>query len=63
MKKWYLVSFKYSDKVYCTNLCIAKSKEDADKYYSTKYSWVSVKDAAEWEVDMYKKRGMPVIEL
>jgi hypothetical protein len=63
MKKWFLVSFKYSDKVYCTNLCVADSVEDVEKHYSAKYDWVSVKEAAEWEVDTYRHRGMPVIKL
>lgn len=63
MKKWFLVSFKYSDKVYCTNLCTAEGAEDVEKHYRAEYDWVSVKEAAEWEVDTYKQRGMPVIKL
>ena len=27
MKNWYVVSFMYDKDVYCTNLCIADSKE------------------------------------
>lgn len=29
----------------------------------SKYEWVSVRPAADWEVDTYKKRGMPVKNL
>ena len=63
MKIWYYVSFKYSEKVYCTNLCYADSKEQVEEYYQSKYEWVSVKPAADWEVDTYKRRGMPVKNL
>ena len=60
---WFIVSFKYSEKVYCTNLCFAESKEKAEEHYSKKYEWVSVNPAAECEVNSYKRKGMPITTL
>lgn len=48
----------YSEKVHCTNFCIAESREKAEEHYSEKYQWGSVKPAAEWEVNSCKRRGM-----
>lgn len=61
MKYWFIVSFSYSKNVHCTNLCLAESKEKAEERYSKKYEWVSVQPADEWEVETYRRRGMPVI--
>lgn len=63
MKNWFIVSFRYSEKVHCTNLVLADSKEQAEEHYSKKYEWISVKAAADWEVDSYKRRGMPITKL
>lgn len=46
MKNWYVVSFTYDKDVYCTNLCTADSKEQAEEHYSKEFEWVSVKAAA-----------------
>ena len=63
MKTWYLATFKWSDDgVYCTNLVLTDSKEKAEEHYS-KYEMVSIRIADEWEVDSYRSRGMPVVEL
>ena len=51
MKTWYLATFKWSD-----------SEEKAEEHYS-KYEMVSIRIADEWEVDSYRSRGMPVVEL
>ena len=53
----------YDKDVYCTNLCTADSKEQAEEHYSKEFEWVSVKAAADWEVDSYKRRGMPITTL
>ena len=64
MKTWYLATFKWSDNgVYCTNLVLTDSEEKAEEHYSKKYEWVSVKAAADWEVNSYKRRGMPITTL
>lgn len=62
MKIWHLVTFKWSKNVYCTNLVLTDSKDKAEKHYE-KYEWVSVREADEWEVNNYRSRGMPVVEL
>lgn len=63
MKNWYVVSFMYDKDVYCTNLCTADSKEQAEEHYSKEFEWVSVKATADWEVDSYKRRGVPITTL
>ena len=63
MKTWYLATFKWSDSgVYCTNLVLTDSEKKAEEHYS-KYEMVSIRIADEWEVDNYRSRGMPVVEL
>ena len=63
MKTWYLATFKWSDSgVYCTNLVLTDNEEKAEEHYS-KYEMVSIRIADEWEVDSYRSRGMPVVEL
>ena len=63
MKTWYLATFKWSDSgVYCTNLVLTDSEEKAEEHYS-KYEMVSIRIADEWEIDNYRSRGMPVVEL
>lgn len=59
--KYFTVSFKHCN-IFCSNLCIAKSKEDVVEHYS-EYECVTVKDAAKWEVESYKLKGMPIITL
>ena len=63
MKTWYLATFKWSDSgVYCTNLVLTDSEEKAEKHYS-KYEMVSIRIADEWEINSYRSRGCPVVEL
>ena len=63
MKTWYLATFKWSDSgIYCTNLVLTDSEENAEEHYS-KYEMVSIRIADEWEVDSYRSRGCPVVEL
>ena len=63
MKTWYLATFKWSDSgVYCTNLVLTDSEEKAEEHYS-KYEMVSIRIADEWEIDSYRSRGCPVVEL
>ena len=54
---------RWSDSgVYCTNLVLTDSEEKAEEHYS-KYEMVSIRFADEWEVDSYRSRGCPVVEL
>lgn len=62
MKKYYKVSFQYSESVYCTNIAHAETAADVEAHYS-KYAWYSVKEAASYEVEEATRKGMPVIEI
>ena len=59
-KKAFSVTLQYSESVYCTNIAYAASEEDVRRHYS-KYTAVTVREAADWEVEAGKKKGMPVI--
>lgn len=43
MKKYFAVSFKYSETVYCSNIAHAETAEAVEAHYS-KYEWVSVRE-------------------
>lgn len=59
---YYKVTFEHSENVFCTNIAIADSVEAVKDHYS-KYSWVNVRECAEWEVEEGKTKGMPVITI
>ena len=58
--KYFKVSFKYSDDIYCTNLAKAECEEDVYDYYS-KYSWVYVEKASDLDIKEAERKGMPTI--
>lgn len=62
MKSYFKVSFEYSEGIYCTNMAHAESAADVEKSYS-KYNWCSVREAAPYELDEAKGKGMPIIEI
>ena len=62
MKKYYKVSFQYSESVYCSNIAHAETAADVEAHYS-KYAWYSVKEAASYEVEEATRKGMPIIEV
>lgn len=62
MKTYYKVSFEYSEGIYCTNMAHAENAADVEKAYS-KYTWCSVREAAPYELDEAKAKGMPIIEI
>lgn len=63
MKQYYNVSFQYSESVYCANIAHAETAADVEAYYSSKYTWVSVSPAADYEVEEARRRGKPIIEV
>lgn len=63
MKKYYNVSFEYSDGVYCANIAHAETAADVETHYSSKYEWVKVSPAADYEVEEARRRGKPIIEV
>ena len=50
MKKYYKVSFEYSEGIYCTNIAIAESAAAVEAHYS-EYPWVDVKECSAWELE------------
>ena len=62
MKTWYLSTFKSFDGKYYTNLVLTDSEEKAEEHYS-KYDMVSIRIADESEVNSYRSKGIPIVEL
>ena len=62
MKKYFTVSFQYSETTYCTNIAHSESVEAVENEYS-KYQWYKISEATEAEVEAAKRKGMPVIEI
>lgn len=66
MKKYYYVSFKWSDgeygAIYCSNIVLSDSIDKIKDEYS-KYSWYNIRDIQSGELEMAKRKGMPIIEL
>ena len=62
MKKYFTVSFKYSENVYCTNIAHAETIEAVNARYS-KYEWCSVEQCKDYELDNARRKGMPIIEI
>ena len=60
MNNMYLVSFRYSEKVHCTNIVITDDTAKIDEHYS-EYEWFTYRKREDWEYDSYKRRGMPVL--
>lgn len=63
MKQYFNVNFQYSESVYCANIAHAETAADVEAYYSSKYTWVSVSPAADYEVEEARRRGKPIVEL
>lgn len=63
MKKYFNVSFEYSDSVYCANIAHAESAEDVLAHYSAKYAWCTVSEATAADVEEAQRRGKPIIEI
>lgn len=62
MKKFFEVTFEYSEGAFCSNIAHAKTLEDVRKYYD-KYKWSYIKIADECDVKAAIDRGMPVTEV
>ncbi len=62
MKKYYSVSFKYSETTYCTNIAHSENTEAVNAHYS-KYEWVNVTECGESEAETAKRKGMPIVEI
>lgn len=62
MKQYFNVTFQYSESVYCANIAHAETVADVEAHYS-KYAWVSVSPAADYEVEEARRRGKPIVEV
>lgn len=62
MKNYYKVSFEYCENLYCTNIAVAESVDAVKAHYS-KYPWVDIKESPEWEIESYRERGCPFINI
>lgn len=62
MKKYFAVSFQYSDSVYCSNIAHAETAEAVKAHYS-KYKWVDIREAEEHEIKTARRKGMPIVEI
>ena len=62
MKKYFAVSFKYSESVYCSNIAHAETAEAVAAHYS-KYEWVDIREAEAHEIETARRKGMPIVEI
>lgn len=63
MKKYFNVSFQYSESVYCANIAHAESAEAVEAHYSAKYEWCKVSEATAADVEEAQRKGKPIIEI
>ena len=63
MKKYFNVSFQYSESVYCANIAHAESAEAVEAHYSAKYEWCKVSEATAADVEEAKRKGKPIVEI
>lgn len=62
MEKTYQVTFQKSESIYCVNMIAAGSIEDVQKHYS-KYKWLDVREATDYDVENAMRRHMLIIAL
>jgi hypothetical protein len=63
MKKYFNVSFQYSESVYCANIAHAESAEAVEAHYSAKYEWCKVSEATAADVEEAQRKGKPIVEI
>lgn len=63
MKKYFNVSFQYSESVYCANIVHAESAEAVEAHYSAKYEWCKVSEATAADVEEAQRKGKPIVEI
>lgn len=62
MKKYFVVSFKYSEMTYCSNIATAETIEAVKAHYYKKYSDVFIREATENDIQEAKRKGKPFVE-
>lgn len=63
MKKYFNVSYQYSESVYCANIAHAESAEAVEAHYSAKYEWCKVSEATAADVEEAQRKGKPIVEI
>ena len=63
MKKYFNVSFQYSESVYCANIAHAESAEAVEAHYSAKYEWCKVSESTAADVEEAQRKGKPIVEI
>ena len=63
MKRYYSVSYRHSDSVYCANIAHAETEQAVTDHYRAKSDWVNVKEASDSEVRTAQRKGMPIVEI
>lgn len=58
---YFKVSFQYSENTYCANIAQAETIEDVQRHYNSKYAWTAIDEATPAEVEVAKRKGMPII--
>ena len=62
MKKYFTVTYKHSEAIYCANIVHAETVEAVKACYS-KYEQVNIRESEQYEVDAARRRGMPIVEI
>lgn len=62
MKKYFEVSFKRSESVYCSNIAHAETVEAVKAHYSI-YEWIDIRECDGCEVEEARRRGKPIVEV
>ena len=62
MKNWYLATYKKSDGTYSAALVLSDSEAKAEEHFKD-YDMASVHIATEDEIDHYRSKNCPVVEL
>lgn len=61
MYRAWKVWFKYSDNIYCTNICYGKYEEVENHYQ--KYEILGIEEATTCNIYEAELKGMPIIKL
>ena len=57
----YRVTYQVSEAIFSTNIVIADCEETVMNHYGNE--WLYLSNAAEWEIEEAKRKGMPIITL
>lgn len=61
-KKYFQITFKYSEEIFCTNIAHASTINEINAKYSD-YEIISCRECESYEVESAKRRHMPIVEI